>query len=732
MAKKYIVYNTETGEISKIGTKDEVLFSSIGSNEDITILDSEATGQVSLTDESSALSKASVPENTLTTASDLYSSPILGPIDYNTENRLLQTADVMARIVLGGQHVTGTTLSAEWITNSTNGVVKFNFSKFPEYEELKAIRGDHFQILKAGASLDGIYKVRGFDGYQIYTTKVAGLTTLNGVSGSFDHTLPAGHNIIRLQPVAGSAYGVSADVEGTGVYQFGEHIEQSRYKVERSGNVTHKASVKKFGSSSAFFVGAGAGTTGPHLYVDSNPGFTFDGTSKYLFKLSTFVKFAKTDTEMVICGKKNDATGVGAYLLKYDNSPQSFVFTYSTNDSASSFNKTMVASNMAGVTLADWTHVQVEISDIEGRLYTNGTLKVTQALGATEEIFQDAAVPFVIGAESNGTDPMQGYIDQVELSFDKVTVIGSDHFLDGGASGGTLAIGTSMPVPSFGATGAIGGSADYSKLRFPMNGIDGSNLFVESSLNVTEANARVYNDDRRVLTITNYGATGSMINGFNSSYGYLKGRSLLGGKGNTSGVTGNSEAAHPIVDVQLGLTTGLTFGSYQNILASVEDIRATRDLLAVGMSGACGAFGDFIQSFIGVTGVATAGVFGTGGTGASASTQGLNQLTFIASNENTNSLIEANDLIGVCAAKSEDIFYFTNTSGLNFGVFGYEISRMLTDVLIFRTGRSASTQQRKSDIENASTFADLSAGNKTNAIEATKNVGTDLGWSTTP
>ena len=720
MADKYYVFNKNTGVVTRIGTKDEIINSVIDSNESISVFNENVTGQVSFVDERTSLSKGSVPENVTTNSTDLFSNSIPGPIDYQTENRLLESTDVMARLILGGQHVTGTTLAGSYAGTRT-GNVGVRFTVFPEFNQLKAVRDDHFQIVKSGTTLDGIYKVKGTSDFEIITEKVTGATVFGGSTGTFNSTLPSGHNIIRLQPVAGSLYGLSAGVEGVGSYQFGEDIEQSVYKVENIGNVSHTLTQKKFGSASARFEGKGSGTTGPHLFVNSTSGFTFANSStstslvKHLFKLSAFVRFddAAPSSEMVICGKKNDATGVGAYLLKYDNSPSSFVFTYSTVDGnpnvTSSFNKTMVASNMAGVILNDWTHIQVEFGDLEGRLYTNGTLKAVQSLGATEEIFQDMIAPFVIGAESNGTDALAGYIDHVEVAFDKTSVIGSDHFLDGGASGGTLALGTSLPVPAFGATGAIGGSGDYSKLRFPMNGVNGSELFIESSLNVVEADARVYDDDRRVLTISNYGFTGSGT-AFTSVGGFLRGQNLAGG--NTAGIVGNSEATHPIINVELGITSGLTLTSYQDVLTANEAIRFEREKISVGLSGATSNFGDFVHSFGGVTGVATAGVFGTGGTGASASPAGLNQLTFYASDPNTDKLIELNELIGVCAAKSEDIFYFTNVAGFNFGVFGYEISRMLTDVLIFRNGRAASTEQRNSDIIDASAFVDLHTGGK--------------------
>ena len=716
--KRFVIFNSETGQIRKTGD-ESILSEVIDSKENIVSIEKD-TGQVSLVDTTDSISSGTVPEtNTTSTPSLTYSDRLPGVIEYDVPQRLLASHDVMGRLVLGGQHVTGTTMSGTFNVLNDNVTSRYTWNFFPEFEQLKARRGDHFQILSSGSNvLDGIYKVRGFDDHQVIATKVLGSTGSSGFSGSFDVSLATGHNIIRLQAVDGVSFGLSADVEGNGIYQFGEQLEQSVYKVENTGLVKHDSSQKKFGSASALFPGKGSGTTGPHLFVNSDSGFTLDGSVKNLFKLSTFVRFtdAAPASEQVICAKKNKTSGVGAYLLKYDNSPSSFVFTFSTNDSASSFNKTMTANlPIAGVTLADWTHVQVEFGDLEGRLYLNGVLRATSAMGATEEIFQDSAVPFTIGAESDGTDALSGYVDDLRLEFDKATVIGSSAILDGGpngATGSTLGIGATLTVPTFGST-----ANNFTKLLFPMNGINESTLFVESGFNISEAEARVYDDDRRVVTFSRFGLTGSAT-GFNTTKGFLRGQDL--GGGNTAGITGNSEATHPILGVEQGITSGLTLTSYQDNLVAIENIRFIRETNFSGMSGSSGSPQDFANTFAGFTG----GSGGTNGTGDNIATGPFQQLTFLASDENTNDLIESNELVGLCAAALNDVFYLENASSQSFGIFGYELAAFLTDVILFRNERRASHNETVTDIEGATVFEEVSTSGKSQVIAAIDKVET--------
>ena len=700
--KRFAIFNKETGEIRKTGD-DSILSEIIDSNENIIPIQSN-TGQVSFVDTNDSLSTSSVPEINLSNTSDLYSDRIPGVIQYDVPQRLLASHDVIGRLILGGQHVTGSTMSGTFSVLPDNTTSRYVWNFFPEFEQLKARRGDHFQIIgSASTVLDGIYSVRGFDDHQLIATKVSGSTGTSGLTGSFDVSLPTGHNIIRLQAVDGVSFGLSADVEGVGVYQFDEQIEQSVYKVINTG-VEHDSSQKKFGSASAYFSGVpGLGSTGPGLSINSSSGFTFDGTSKYLSKMSTFVRFsdASPGGEQIIFSKKNDSTGVGAYELLKDNSPNAFTFTYSTNDSASSFNKSMTANlPIAGVTLTDWTHIQIEFGDLEGRMYLNGVLRAVSSLGATEEIFQDAAVPFNIGSRTTGRQALEGYIDHVQVDFDTTTVVGSAGILDGGATGGTLAIGATLTVPTFGSTGN-----NFTKLLLPMNGIDESTLFIESGYNVTEGVARTYDDDRRVITLSRYGLTGSAT-GFNNTQGFLRGQNL--GGGNTAGITGNSEATHPILGVELGITTGLTLSSYQDTLVEVENIRFIRETNFSGMSGSSGAPGDFAQTFAGFTG----GSGGTNGTGDNAATGPFQQLTFLATDQNTNELLEANELVGLCAAASNDVFYLENSNTESFGIFGYELAAFLTDVILFRNGKRATHTELVTDIEGADSIEDASTGGK--------------------
>ena len=719
--KRFAIFNKETGEIRKTGD-DSILSEIIDSKENIIPIQSN-TGQVSFVDTNDSLSKSSVPETNLSSTSDLYSDRIPGVIQYDVPQRLLASHDVVGRLILGGQHVTGSTMSGTFSVLPDNTTSRYVWNFFPEFEQLKARRGDHFQIIDSESTLlDGIYKVRGFSDHQLFATKVSGSTGSSGLTGSFDVSLPTGHNIIRLQAVDGVAFGLSADVEGVGVYQFDEQIEQSVYKVINTG-VKHESSQKKFGSASAYFSGVPTlGTTGPGLSINSSSGFTFDGISKYLSKMSTFVKFsdASPSGEQIIFSKKNDSTGVGAYELMKDNSPNAFIFTYSTNDSASSFNKSMTANlPIAGVTLNEWTHIQIEFGDLEGRMYLNGVLRAVSSLGATEEIFQDAAVPFNIGSRTTGRQGFKGYIDHVQVDFDTTTVVGSAGILDGGpngATGTTLAIGATLTVPAFGSTGN-----NFTKLLLPMNGIDESTLFIESGYNVTEGVARTYDDDRRVITLSRYGLTGSAT-GFNSTQGFLRGQDL--GGGNTAGITGNSEATHPILGVELGITTGLTLSSYQDTLVEVENIRFIRETNFSGMSGSSGAPGDFAQTFAGFTG----GSGGTNGTGDNAATGPFQQLTFLATDQNTNELLEANELVGLCAAASNDVFYLENSNTESFGIFGYELSAFLTDVIIFRNGKRATHTEIVTDIEGADSIEDASTGGKAQNVPIIPDVEFEFGY----
>ena len=123
------------------------------------------------------------------------------------------------------------------------------------------------------------------------------------------------------------------------------------------------------------FPGAGSGSTGPFVYLNNDTGFTFDNSSKYYFRLSAWVKHdsAAPSADAVIVGKRDKSGPNGAYFLKYETTPKSYVFAFSTNASGSDFNRTLSAS-IPLVSLTGFHHVQVDIGDVEARLYVNGQL----------------------------------------------------------------------------------------------------------------------------------------------------------------------------------------------------------------------------------------------------------------------------------------------------------------------------------------------------------------------
>lgn len=501
--------------------------------------------------------------------------------------------------------------------------------------------------------------------------------------------------MIRLQSVDGVSFGMSADVDGCGIYQYGEGVEQSVYKPISTGNVTH-SNVRRAGNGSASirFPGAGSGGTGPLLYFNSDTGFTFDNSSKYYFRLSTWIKHDSSapSADAVIVGKREKSGPNGAYFLKYETTPKSYVFAFSTNVSGSDFNKTLSA-NIPLVSLTEWHHVQVDIGDLEGRIYVNGELFDTEALGATEEIFQDDTSPFVIGAESDGSSPIKGYIDEVDLVFAKATEAGATAILATNldplgttGAGSTFATGTTIDTPTTGNTGSAN-----TKLLVKGDGIHGCKLFVENGINVAEAQVQSYDPDRRIMLITNYGFTGSST-GFNTTKGYIKGQDL-GNTGGTAGVTGNSQAVYPLLDAVIGITnTGLSIGTYKNILEEEQTIGLIRELNANAMSGDSGGYGDFTNLFS-----QGGGCFGTG----------KDSLTFYATEGNSNRVIEYERLVGLCAGISANLYYFLDGSGVSFGVYGYELDDFLMDITIYRNTKQQGRYAATAEIESKNTFEDL-------------------------
>ena len=724
--KRLIVFDRDTGLVEEILENTQSNRSkSLKTNQSIVIA-SDKQPLATTPDKTKDLFSSNTPENPVFTDTPQLTP---GPISYNIPKRLATTHSAMGKIILGGQHSNVHSLDGEFVQTSTR-IAEYNFYSWNHWiRPLKLEIGDHFQLLNLKNTLvTGIYKVKGNEGGKLRTMKVSGFTTDHGVSGQFSVSAgtlgsPVISGAIRLQDVKGVPYGLSASVDGCGIYQFAETVEQSAYKVTNNGGVKHDTSVARLGAASANFSG-GNGTTGPHLTVAANSGFSTDGSSKYYYKLDTFVKFnGAPSADAVLAGKVGDAASIadGSYYLKYESSPSSFVFNYSTNDNVTDFNKSLSTGSLpAGVTLTEWNHVQVEFGDLEGRIYVNGVLKAVQALGTTEEIFSDASTHnFVLGADGLLQNPFKGYLDETHVVFAKASEAGATaifgrtgDLLGTTAAGKTLAVGYTIPMPATkGSTGETN-----TKLLFKMDGIHNCEVFTEDGNNVAEALVQSYDHDRRVMFITDYGFTGSMT-GFTktSTNGHLKGYNLGAGvTGACAGVTGNSLATRPIVAAEIGRTEdGLTLSGYIENIGEGTELTLIRDLLGTPMYGQSGARGDFTNLFAGNT----PDQFGTGGTGANGTTVGPQQsLRFYASDGNLARIQEANELIGACSGKSGDVFYFATANGKNFGIYGYELADILIDILTFRGTRRQATDRNVSDIKVATNIQELSTTGKTKSV----------------
>ena len=670
--------------------------------------------------------KSIQPQNVKVTKNKINQISLAGPSSYDIPQRLPNVAETTVRLILGGQHSQGNTLSGIYFPRGNQA--RYIFDHDEKLDDLKLLRGDHFQILNTNISvLDGIYKVIGRFDNAFNTLKVQGNTAALGASGSFSFGGSSGpFPMIRLQAVDGTSFGLSADVDGCGTYQIDEAIEQSVYKVNNNGGVVHSNNHKKLGSSSAEFSGVGAGSTGPFLSIDSEAGFAFDNSSKYYFRLSTFVKHdvASPSADRIIVAKKGktSTSGNGPYMLKYETSPKSYVFAFTTNQSGN-LGKTITAT-VPLISLTGFHHVQVDIGDVEGRIFINGELKAVTSLGATEEIFQDNVAPFLVGAEDDGTSAFAGFIDEVDVRYAKASTDGATAMMasaiidplgtTGAAS--TLNVGITIPVPTTGNTGER-----HTQLLIRADGLSGCQRFVERGENVTEGTVQAYDANRRILHVTNFGFTGSAT-GFDTTKGFIKGFDIAD-TGQTAGITGNSQSVYPLLDVSQGITkNGLTFSQYINTINGNQTIVDVRYLYSNAMSGDSGDFGNFPTLF-------SSGA-GTGGTFDDGTTSGKDSLIFFATDGNVARVEEIERLVGISAGQSGDVFHFIDANGISFGVRGSVVDEFLTDITIYRNIRREASNEVRSELGGKTSLKEARIGGKSGVIK-TENVTTTFSVNTT-
>lgn len=706
--KRILIFDKNTGDI-----KRNLPFSESNSRRDLAEDESLIVVPVeiklaSFPDDNDTVFETTIPEDEKTEKNRVHDANISGPIRYRSPNRTRQSADVSAKIILGGQHHYAESLNGRYIPTGTSGDgnARFYFYSLQEFEPLKLLRGDHFQILYPSHDiLDGIYKVTGFTDKALNTVKVSGATTDGGVSGGFyfvhgGGSGEEGYHMIRLQPFNGSTFGLSAAYEGDGIYQYNERITQSPINVYNSGEVkvVHNHDEFKTGGSSALFP-ADPGGTGAYLVTDhvSTMDPTGSGTTgdNNFFKLSLWFKFATSPkaTDKFILGQKN-TDGEGFYQLKYQRSPKAFVFDYSTDATAADFDNSFTAL-VPSYTPTSWAHLQVEaVPGKEVRFYLNGTLIETDALTSTEAVFESAggSIPFQMGVDPEGTlGAANAYYDDVlvqHASLDDFTANTSLQFIDG-PTGSTAALGITFSTPTTGHT-----SNAFTTLNFRMNGPSGGELFTEDGHEngVVTGNMVDYDHHRRVLTVANYGITGATSNAFDVSNGFIRGY----GEGYTNanvGDTGNSEAIHPMLRAVVGITAqGANLENLKKVIIESQDLYRDREFYATGMSGSSGSSNDFVNLF---------------GVAGSCADFAARVLTFAPTD---NEVIKINAAIAETAVSGVSLtapLVFSDISGASFSIEEKYLKAFGADVSAYRQTVDNSLSDDVAEIEVATDISDL-------------------------
>ncbi len=708
--KRILIYDDEGNVKENIPYSHENSLRPLNSNENMAVI---PTGikLASFADTTDSIVKQNVPKILRSEKGKSHDIDISGPTRHIIPQRIQQTSEVVGKIILGGQHRYGSTLDGAYYGSGSTMFFDFNYPT--EFDELKLTRGDNFQILNTGYTLvDGIYKFRSYDQGKVRTSKVLGST---GSGGSTADTFTfssgsTGFHMIRLQQVSGSTHGASASVEGCGVYSYSENIRQSRYPVINNnpdsvsgsaGNPAfHDGSAYKFGHSSARF--PVTGSTGTHLSIDHSDDFTpTDSSNSVYFRLSFWAKFNSSSPgkDMVLVSQAN-AAGTGVYELKYTHSGANrLTFTYSTNASGSDLDNSFIATLLVSIT--SWNHIQVEVAPSkEVRIYVNGTLVATDAIGGSEVVFSNVTdAPFVIGARSDGSLPFEGWIDEVEMLWASDTVTGSGIYFMGGATGSTMAVGTTFAVPTGGVTGST-----YTSLLFNMNGPSGCQLFTEDGHQPLETNANVvgYDDDRRILLISNYGQTGSSSS-FSKTKGFVKGYD----EGLTDGTPGttnpaNSTSRHPFLGEIIGITAqGANVTNLKRVLGYQQETNSMRDMFYVGMTGSSGACGDF-KNLFGVAGACAA--FGS------------RVLTFSPGDYDMTRMNKSLLSTGVGGVSLSQSLFFYDLAGSSFPITEAQLAAFQSDCSIYRRAKENDVVSQLSSIYNATTLSGLAATSKTQSI----------------
>jgi len=170
--------------------------------------------------------------------------------------------------------------------------------------------------------------------------------------------------------------------------------------LETVGDAQISTSVKKFGSGSLKFDG-----TGDWLTTPDNPSLEF-GSGNFTLEcwinttvsnsgyVSAVAKWGTSNQSWMIRAASADVGSGWSFFYSTDGSNYATVFGSSIND-------------------GDWHHIAVTRSGNVFRTFTDGTLNNSATAAVT--LF-DGTLPVYVGAQSGGSNPFTGYIDDLRIT----------------------------------------------------------------------------------------------------------------------------------------------------------------------------------------------------------------------------------------------------------------------------------------------------------------------------
>lgn len=185
-------------------------------------------------------------------------------------------------------------------------------------------------------------------------------------------------------------------------------VEETGRLVTRFGDAKTVTAYSAFGGASAYFDGVG-----DYLTVPSTSDLLLGASD---FTLDAFVQpvsLPSTAGYNAICGKYDSTNNLRSYSLEfyYTGSVQQVAFLMSTSGSSA----THALECNYTCSLTAFTHLRACRSGGAAYLFANGALLGTLDVGASV-FYENATVPFSVGARSGGVAAANTYIDEVRFS----------------------------------------------------------------------------------------------------------------------------------------------------------------------------------------------------------------------------------------------------------------------------------------------------------------------------